>query len=76
MPTSANIWEIGGREIPRPSELDAGKRDGLNLGEVGGLQRPGYVEETPPLIVAGGQGARRNERNTDDRGGGEVGMAL
>ena len=69
------MWEIGGREIPRPSELDAGKRDGLNLGEVGRLERRGYVEELPPPIAAEGLGSR-TERNTDDKGGGEVGMAL
>ncbi|KAI4658472.1 uncharacterized protein J4E79_006878 [Alternaria viburni] len=33
MPTNANVWEIDGREMPPPSELDAGKRDGLNLGD-------------------------------------------
>ncbi|EDU51012.1 predicted protein [Pyrenophora tritici-repentis Pt-1C-BFP] len=38
MPTQANVWEIGGREIPRPSELEAGERDGLDLGDVGGGQ--------------------------------------
>ncbi|KAF1828399.1 hypothetical protein BDW02DRAFT_652085 [Decorospora gaudefroyi] len=37
MPTQANVWEIDGREMPPPSELEAGKRDGLNLGD-GGLR--------------------------------------
>jgi hypothetical protein len=27
MPTSANVWEIDGREVPPPSELGDGKRD-------------------------------------------------
>jgi len=75
MPTSANVWEIGGREIPRPSELDAGKRDGLNLGNVGGEQTQGghvdeeqYPQSRPP------DGA--DDKNGEDKRSGDVGVAL
>jgi hypothetical protein len=32
MPTSANVWEIDGREVPPPSELGDGKRDDIGHG--------------------------------------------
>jgi len=57
MPTSANVWEIDGREMPPPSELDAGKRDGLNLGDVGSntqrqgqVQQQEYIAYSPPRV--------------------------
>ncbi|KNG44562.1 hypothetical protein DDE82_007655 [Stemphylium lycopersici] len=55
MPTNANVWEIGGREIPHPSELEAGRRDGLNLGDTRLQQGQGYAAYRPPSIQDGQQ---------------------
>ncbi|KAG9188490.1 hypothetical protein G6011_02413 [Alternaria panax] len=60
MPTNANVWEIDGREVPPPSELDAGKRDGLNLGNIGSnVQAQGQIQHQdhpayrPPSVENG-----------------------
>ena len=33
MPTTANVWEIDGREVPEPSELGVGGRESGREGE-------------------------------------------
>ena len=55
MPTNANVWEIGGREIPHPSELDAGRRDGSNLGDTRQQEGQGYAAYRPLSIQDGQQ---------------------
>jgi len=80
MPTSANVWEIDGREMPPPSELDAGKRDGLNLGDVGSdtqgqgrVQQQEYIAYRPS--VENGQ-ANWSGQNGEFLGNRPVGQAL
>jgi hypothetical protein len=83
MPTNANVWEIDGREMPPPSELDAGKRDGLNLGNVGSTvntqgqgqsQQQGYVAYRSPSVENGQ--ANWSGQNGEFLGNRPVGQAM
>jgi hypothetical protein len=81
MPTNANVWEIDGREMPPPSELDAGKRDGPNLGGVGSniqtqeqSQQQVYVAYRPPSVENGQ--ANWSGQNGEFLGNRPVGQAL
>jgi hypothetical protein len=81
MPTNANVWEIDGREMPPPSELDAGKRDGLNLGDVGSntqgqgqIQQQDYVAYRSPSVENGQ--ANWSGQNGEFLGNRPVGQAL
>jgi hypothetical protein len=81
MPTNANVWEIDGREMSPPSELDAGKRDGLNLGDVGRntqgqgqVQQQDYVAYRSPSVENGQ--ANWSGQNGEFLGNRPVGQAL
>jgi hypothetical protein len=66
MPTRANVWEIDGREMAPPQEMDTGIRDSLNLGAVG--QGHGQVEEVKQGITVGGNGGYQAYRPPGEEG--------
>ncbi|KAB2106570.1 hypothetical protein AG0111_0g5192 [Alternaria gaisen] len=81
MPTNANVWEIDGREMPPPSELDAGKRDGLSLGNIGSnAQAQGQTQQQEcvayrPPSVGNGQ-SNWSGQNGEFSGNRQVGQAI